>query len=236
MIKHICKFTIIIISMIIIASCTCQNDISINTQCYLKKQHLKADYLLRQSETEYQDIKKQTDSLFRITDNILYPDSLYKLQYGILKDYFYGEAGEDIYCYWYAYWIAKQNKGKQNHTERINVSNMFYCVNNVLYIVSGGSAGLIHEANRIPSYVEFYLSQYKRNTHLSKTEVIKTIESLWQLAELYIEKEIPLQIQAERLHKTYEIIKYIENQITSDKYLYCLQCYISQNVIDINEN
>lgn len=236
MIKHIYKFTVVTISMIIIASCTCQNDISINTQCYLKNQHLKANNLLRQSKTEYQDIKTQTDSLFRITDNIHYPDSLYKLQYGILKDYFYGEAGEDLYCCWYAYWIAKQNKRKQSYTERINVSNMFYCVNDVLYIVSGGAVGLEHESNRIPSYVEFYLAQYKRNIPLCKTEVIKTIESLWQLAELYIEKEVPLQIQAERLHRAYERIKYIENQITNDKYLYCLQCYISQNVININEN
>lgn len=146
--------------------------------------------------------------------------------------YFYGEYGMDLYCNWYAYWGSKKNAGYSNSVARKKISKILYSVNRILEIASGGGNGFMHESNRIPCYVEYYLFYYNaaNKVNFNQEEIAVAIESLWQLIDMVIDKNIPTPILAWRMTNIFENIKYIESLITGDFYLYGLLNYIEKNV------
>lgn len=112
------------------------------------------------------------------------------------------------------------------------ISKILYSVNRILEIASGGGNGFMHESNRIPCYVEYYLFYYNaaNKVNFNQEEIAVAIESLWQLIDMVIDKNIPTPILAWRMTNIFENIKYIESLITGDFYLYGLLNYIEKNV------
>lgn len=197
----------------------------------VKQEYERVEMLRKASQLEKKDIKKLTYLYFG-NDTLVFPDSLYQFQYEKLDAYFYGEYGMDLYCNWYAYWASKKNAGYSNSVARKKISKILYSVNRILEIASGGGNGFMHESNRIPCYVEYYLFYYNaaNKVNFNQEEIAAAIESLWQLIDMVIDKNIPTPILAWRMTNIFENIKYIESLITGDFYLYGLLNYIEKNV------
>ena len=83
-----------------------------------------------------------------------------------------------------------------------------------------------------PCYVEYYLFYYNaaNKVNFNQEEIAVAIESLWQLIDMVIDKNIPTPILAWRMTNIFENIKYIESLITGDFNLYGLLNYIEKNV------
>lgn len=197
----------------------------------VKQEYERVEMLRKTSQLEKKDIKKLTYLYFG-NDTLVFPDSLYQFQYEKLDAYFYGEYGMDLYCNWYAYWAGKKNAGYSNSVARKKFSKILYSVNRILEIASGGGNGFMHESNRIPCYVEYYLFYYNtaNKVNFNQEEIAVAIESLWQLIDMVIDKNIPTPILACRMTNIFENVKYIESLITDDFYLYGLLNYIEKNV------
>lgn len=99
---------------------------------------LNVDKFRKQSKKEYRYIEEDAERLF-VNSASIYPDTLYSQQYNLLQGYFYGEAGFDLYCTWYAQFNA--NNRKQFRGERKTLNKMFYCVNDMLRCIAGGGYG-----------------------------------------------------------------------------------------------
>ena len=148
----------------------------------VKQEYERVEMLRKTSQLEKKDIKKLTYLYFG-NDTLVFPDSLYQFQYEKLDAYFYGEYGMDLYCNWYAYWGSKKNAGYSNSVARKKISKILYSVNRILEIASGGGNVFMHESNRIPCYVEYYLFYYNaaNKVNFNQEEIAVAIESLWQL-------------------------------------------------------
>lgn len=223
---------IVILLSLIINGCSFYKEVYVN----IDKKNIKQEYkrmatLRKESLLKKKNIEELTYWYF-YNDTVTFPDSLYQFQYEILDPYFYGEYGMDLYCNWYAYWINKKNKRYKDSIDREIVYQILYNVNKIIEAASGGGNGFIHESNRIPCYVEYYLFHYGiiNRVNLNQEKITAAIESLWQLVDMVIDKDIPTPMLSSRMADIFKNINNIESLITSDLYLYCLINYIEKNV------
>lgn len=177
-------------------------------------------------------IEEKAEKLFSAKDSLIHPDSLYKLHNPVLDDCFRGEVGQDLYDTWYAYFAAKRMKDTSYNTDCRIVSDILTCVNNIFHFISGGGTGFGHEAFRIPAYAAYYVYESKKHlppcrNSISAQQMEEVIDGLWQLASMY-NKEMPLQIMAERLKRVDEQMERLKVLVTNEKYLYCLSYYMEK--------
>ena len=201
----------------------------------IENEQYQAEILRETEENQYRAISDFAEVLF-CKDNITrHPDSLYQSQYPAMDNCFRGEAGQDLYDAWYAYYLLKANQEKQFETEQKEVSRIFFCVNEALCTVSGGGNGFGHEVYRIPAYAGYYVCQYKEQTshHDPKIDAEhreEAMDAMWQLISMYKEDDVPLRTLAERLEYVNAVTDYLRSLIKKPIHLYCLQNYMASYV------
>lgn len=198
---------------------------------WIENKQYQAEILRETAENQYHAIRDFAEVLFNKDNLTQHPDSLYQSQYPVMENSFRGEAGQDLYDAWYAYYLLKANQEKQFETEQKEVSRIFFCVNEALCTVSGGGNGFGHEVYRIPAYAGYYVCQYKKQTahHDSKMDAEhreEAIDAMWQLISMYKEDDVPLKTLAERLAYVNVVTDYLQSLIKKPIHLYCLQKYM----------
>lgn len=234
--KIVLQFIIFLLSLVIYGCSFYKETYTNLDKNSIKQEYKRITILRKESILQKNNIKELTYRYF-YNDTVIFPDSLYQAQYAILDPYFYGENGMDLYCNWYAYWVNKKNKKCGYSINRDVIYRILYNVNKIIEIASGGGTGFIHESNRIPSYVEYYISHCNmmKKVNINQEKIAMAIEGLWQLVDIVIDRNVPTPILSYRMANILENIKSTKSLITSELYLYCLVDYIERN-INIIEN
>lgn len=125
------NIVLLVLAIFMVMGCSCSKTLR---ERNIQDEILNVDKLRKQSRKEYSYIEDDTEKLF-VNSVAIYPDTLYHQQYTLLKDYFYGETGFDLYCTWYAQFNA--NNRKLYRSERKTLNKIFYCVNDMLRCIAG---------------------------------------------------------------------------------------------------
>lgn len=224
------NIVLFVLAIFMVMGCSCSKTLC---KCNIQDEILNVDKLRKQSKKEYRNIEEDAKKIF-VNSASVYPDTLYCQQYTLLKDYFYGEAGFDLYCTWYVQFNA--NNRKQYRGERKILNKIFYCVNDMLRCIAGGGTGFAHEAYRIPAYTEYYIYKYQNmetNKKLQDNDISQTLSNLWQIIAAYNSEDMPFEVLAYKMKYIYENMEYIKSLLTTEKYHCCLQEYMCRL---INEN
>lgn len=227
---RIANIVLFVLAIFVVMGCSCSKTLCKRN---IQDEILNADKLRKQSKKEYRNIEEDAKKIF-VNSASVYPDTLYCQQYTLLKDYFYGEAGFDLYCTWYVQFNA--NNRKQYRGERKILNKIFYCVNDMLRCIAGGGTGFAHEAYRIPAYTEYYIYKYQNmetNKKLQDNDISQTLSNLWQIIAAYNSEDMPFEVLAYKMKYIYENMEYIKSLLTTEKFHCCLQEYMCRL---INEN
>lgn len=227
---RIANIVIFVLAIFMVMGCSCSKTLhERNTEDEI----LNVDKLRKQSKKEFCYIEDDAERLFA-NSAAVYPDTLYRQQYTLLKDCFYGEAGFDLYCMWYAQFNADNRK--QYRRERKTLNKIFYCVNDMLRCIAGGGTGFSHEACRIPAYTEYYICKYRdmeANKKVQDDNVSQTLSNLWQIIATYNSENMSFETLASKMKYIYEKMEHIKSLLTTEKYHCCLQEYMCRLM---NEN